>query len=152
MTYQQDREIEVAEAKAKEHAAVQRTTKLAIRVGVGLLALLVLSIGGCKAVNPQLKRYQIETERKALISQAKSKRDAAVFEAQAEVERAKGVAEAQRVIGETLTPEYTAWLYVSQMPDLDGALIYVPTEGGIPVLEAGRGVAVATADGVEGGQ
>lgn len=147
MTYQQDREIEVAEAKAKEHAAVQRTTKLAIRVGVGLLALLILSIGGCKAVNPQLKRYQIETERKALISQAKSKRDAAVFEAEAEVNRAKGVAEANRVIAESITPEYTAWLYVSQMPELEGSLIYVPTEGGIPILEAGRAVAEDAGEG-----
>src|SRR5262245_12692809 len=92
-------------------------------------------------IKPQINLYKANTEKKAAVAEAKAKRDSATYLAQAEVERAKGVAAANKEIAESLTDRYIEWLYVDQMDQLgDHSIIYVPTEGGIPILDAGRGV------------
>ena len=57
-----------------------------------------------------------------------------------EVERAKGVAEANRIVADGLGgPEgYLRYLYIEHLAQSQGQIIYVPTEGGLPILEAGR--------------
>ena len=77
------------------------------------------------------------------ISQARALSEAAAFEAEAEITRAKGVAEANRIIADGLGgPEgYLRWRYIEMLQETgkDGReTIYVPTEAGIPILEAGR--------------
>ena len=62
--------------------------------------------------------------------------------ARQQAEEAKGIAEAQRIISEGLTPEYLTFFYIQQLSEMpEGTVIYVPTEGGIPLirsLEGGR--------------
>ena len=58
----------------------------------------------------------------------------------AEVIRAKGLAASQDIIASTLTEEYLRYLYIDALAGGDGQIIYVPTEAGLPILEAGRGV------------
>ena len=124
--------------------------------GIGGAVLVgVLLFGGCQAAGPQVRLYKANTEKKALIGEAKARADAAKYEAEravevakanaeAERQRAQGVADAQRTISETITPEYVQWLYVDQMDRMaetgKATIIYVPTEGGLPILEAGRSV------------
>jgi regulator of protease activity HflC (stomatin/prohibitin superfamily) len=55
--------------------------------------------------------------------------------AQQQVEEAKGIAEAQKIISEGLTPEYLTFHYLEQLGQLPaGSVVYVPTEGGVPLM------------------
>lgn len=74
------------------------------------------------------------------VTEAKAKKESAIYEAQAEIERAKGVAEANQIIGRSLkgNHEYLMYLYIQTMENTHNQVIYVPTEGSLPILEAGR--------------
>jgi regulator of protease activity HflC (stomatin/prohibitin superfamily) len=81
-----------------------------------------------------------EQNRKIKIEEAKANLEAEKLNAQAEVERAKGAAEAIKIENGAVTPTYIQYLWVRQQ-NLSGEntkIIYVPTEVGIPLLEAGR--------------
>jgi regulator of protease activity HflC (stomatin/prohibitin superfamily) len=85
-----------------------------------------------------------ETEKKIAVEEAKAKLDSAKLLAAAEVERAKGVAEANKIIGDSLkgNEAYLRYLYISNLEkaESNGAVntIYIPTEAGLPILEANR--------------
>jgi regulator of protease activity HflC (stomatin/prohibitin superfamily) len=54
-----------------------------------------------------------------------------------QAEEAKGIAEAQRIISEGLTPEYLTFFYIQQLSEMpEGTVVYVPTEGGIPLIRS----------------
>lgn len=54
-----------------------------------------------------------------------------------QAEEAKGIAEAQRIISAGLTPEYLTFFYIQQLTEMpDGTVVYVPTEGGIPLIRS----------------
>lgn len=82
-----------------------------------------------------------EGNRRITVLDAEAKRDSATAMAAAEVERAKGVAEANKIIGESLAGNeaYLRYLWIQSLDN--GAaptVIYVPTEANLPILEAGR--------------
>lgn len=81
-----------------------------------------------------------EYSRQILAVEATAKRDAATMLAQAEIERSKGVAQANRIIGDSLTNNeaYLRYLWVQSLAEGKSEVIYVPTEGNLPILEAGR--------------
>ena len=81
-----------------------------------------------------------EQNRQIRIQEAKAKKEAAVFEAEAEVERAKGVAQANKIIGESLNENenYLRYLWIQSLNDGNAETIYVPTEANLPILEADR--------------
>lgn len=55
--------------------------------------------------------------------------------AQQEIEAAKGLAEAQRIITAGLTPAYLTFHYIETLGELPaGSVVYVPTEGGVPLM------------------
>ncbi len=57
--------------------------------------------------------------------------------ARQQAEEAKGIAEAQRIISQGLTPEYLTFFYIQQLSEMpDGTVVYVPTEGGIPLIRS----------------
>lgn len=101
---------------------------------------------------PVYMRYQklqnAENELKAqnylkqvAIATAESKNESAKFEAQAEVTRAKGVAQANQIIGDSLkgNESYLKYLWINNMGLNTGKdVIYVPTEANLPILEAGK--------------
>jgi regulator of protease activity HflC (stomatin/prohibitin superfamily) len=54
-----------------------------------------------------------------------------------QAEEAKGIAEAQRIISLGLTPEYLTFFYIQQLTEMpEGTVVYVPTEGGIPLIRS----------------
>ncbi len=61
--------------------------------------------------------------------------------AQAEIERAKGVAEANRIIGDSLknNDSYLRYLWIDNIHNTSNQIIYIPTEASLPILEAKRG-------------
>lgn len=87
-----------------------------------------------------------ESNRKIAVLEAQAKKDSATMLAAAEIERAKGVAEANKIIGSSLkgNEEYLRYLWIESIQSKDHSIIYVPTEAGLPLLEAGRGVKQST--------
>jgi len=85
-----------------------------------------------------------ENEKKIQIEDARGELESAKLKALAEVERAKGVAEANKIIGSSLKNNegYLRYLYISNLDKAEnnGSIntIYIPTEAGLPILEAGK--------------
>lgn len=123
-----------------------------IWVCTGIVVVVIFFIGivfAWKAVTPKLNLYKANTENQKVISQQEAQSDAAVYAAkstviqskamaEAEIERAKGAAEAQRIIANTLTEPYLRYLYIQGLGQGQHEVIYLPTEAGLPILEAGR--------------
>jgi len=93
--------------------------------------------------------FKSENSKKALIEQAKAENESATLhaearikiakaQAQAEIERAYGVAKANEIIGNSLkgNSEYLRYLMIQGLNDSKGERIYIPTEAGLPILEA----------------
>ncbi len=56
-------------------------------------------------------------------------------QARQQAEEAKGIAEAQQIITAGLSQEYLTFFYIQQLAEMpEGSLVYVPTEGGIPLI------------------
>ena len=80
-----------------------------------------------------------EQNRKIKIEEAKANLEAEKLNAQAEIERAKGAAEAIRIENGSITPTYIQYLWVRQQSNLNNkTVVYIPTEGNLPILEATR--------------
>ena len=81
-----------------------------------------------------------EFSRQVAVNEAKAKKDAAKLLAEAEVERAEGVAKANQIIGKSLegNEAYLRYLWVNNLENSKNQVIYVPTETGLPIMEAGR--------------
>lgn len=125
---------------------------LAIAGAAAVLLTVVVGggLGSCAAYN-SVRVWNAETAGEAELAQATSNRRIAVLEAQAlmdsaklkadaEVARARGVAEANKIVADGLGgPEgYLRYLYIQNLEQSKGQIIYVPTEGGLPILEANR--------------
>jgi len=116
----------------------------------GIILLLTICWGmhaiGCKySVWSQGKIGQAELQRadwnrQILVREAKAKEESAVLLAQAEIERAKGVAKANKIIGQSLrnNEAYLRYLFVNNLENSKNQVIYVPTETNLPILEASR--------------
>lgn len=121
----------------------------------GLLAGAVLAIMGVIAVPMWLlpkwnvyssqmsgiaKLAEAESSRQIAVLESKAKYDSAKNLANAEVERAKGVAQANKIIGDSLNQNesYLRYLYIQALENNQNNVIYVPTEAGLPILEAGK--------------
>jgi regulator of protease activity HflC (stomatin/prohibitin superfamily) len=109
---------------------------------IGIVALSL--IGGPQynvwrqSLNGKAELQKAEYTRQVAVLEAQAKMDSASKLAEAEVERAKGVAEANRIIGDSLkdNPRYLQYLYITGLQEgseKGNRTIYVPTEGGLPV-------------------
>jgi hypothetical protein len=120
-------------------------------IGISVIGLIVLVI--IAAIMFGYPRYKVwqqemdgkaefakaEQNRKIKIEEAKANLEAEKLNAQAEIERAKGAAKAIEIENGSITPTYIQYLWVRQQADLgDKTVIYIPTEGNLPILEAGR--------------
>jgi regulator of protease activity HflC (stomatin/prohibitin superfamily) len=80
-----------------------------------------------------------EYTRQVAVLEAQAKLDSSTLQAKAEVERAKGAASANKILGESLkgNSEYLQYLYIQNLENSDNSkektVIYVPTERGIPI-------------------
>ena len=84
---------------------------------------------------------QAEWNRQIAVREAQAAFDSSKLKAQAEIERAKGNAEANKIIAGGLGgPEgYLRYLYIEALlQNKNAQIIYVPTEAQIPILEARR--------------
>ena len=79
---------------------------------------------------------QAEQNRQIRIEEAKANLEAEKLNAEAEVVRARGAAEAIKIENGSLTPTYIQYLWVRQQNSAANKVIYIPTEAGLPILEA----------------
>lgn len=121
--------------------------------GIGALAIATL-VGGLLYGCPQYRVYSQRMDGEAELAQAnyskqvqvqdaKAKLESAQAYADAEVIRAQGVARANAIIGNSLRDNeaYLRYLWINKLSDSEGKggqVIYVPTEAGLPILEASR--------------
>ena len=77
-----------------------------------------------------------EQNRQIMIEVAMANLEAENLNAQAEIERAKGAAEAIRIENGSLTTTYIQYLWVRQQNNIPNKVVYVPTEANLPILEA----------------
>lgn len=115
----------------------------AILIGLWMGSLFFFPIYGVwqRELEGRAELAQAEWSKRVAVESAKARRDSATLDAEAEVERAKGVAEANRIIGDSLRgkEEYLRYLYITGLRDSQNKeVIYIPTEAGIPILEAQR--------------
>jgi regulator of protease activity HflC (stomatin/prohibitin superfamily) len=87
---------------------------------------------------------QAVQDRRIRVLEAQAALDSAQLTAQAEVARARGTNEANRIMSESLggPDNYLRWAYIHMLEETAGKqgreIIYIPTEAGMPILEAGR--------------
>ncbi|GAA5190664.1 hypothetical protein GCM10025772_15850 [Ferrimonas gelatinilytica] len=81
---------------------------------------------------------------KAKVTLAKAEGEAQIArakaEGQADIERAKAAAQANKIIGESLknNEAYLRYIWIKGLQEGNGERIYIPTEAGLPILEAGK--------------
>jgi regulator of protease activity HflC (stomatin/prohibitin superfamily) len=113
---------------------------------VGLIALVGLPTYNVYARQMQGKAAyeQAVQDRRIRVLEAQAALDSAQLTAQAEVARARGANEANRIMAEALGgPEnYLRWSYIHMLEETAGKpgreVIYIPTEAAMPILEASR--------------
>lgn len=119
-------------------------------IEIGVVVLLgfgVLTFWGLPRFGVYKKRLagvaalaEAQAEAEVTVREARAERDAAVLLAEAEVERAKSVAKATEIVGKALHENegYLRYLWIERLNNQNAHIIYVPTGGSLPLLEAGR--------------
>ena len=118
-------------------------------VWMGIVGVFIIALGmwGCpqynvweKGLAGQAELKQAEWNRQIAIKEAEAKKESAKALAEAEVERAKGVAKANAIIGASLknNESYLRYLWINELSSNEQNVIYIPTEAGMPILEAGK--------------
>lgn len=121
------------------------------KITLVIVSVLVF-IGLCMYIFPIYSVWESGQEGKAALNHADFERQVQVvnaqanlqaqqFNADAEVIRAKGVAQANVAIKDSITDLYIKYLWVSTLDKTNNQIIYVPVgSDGLPVTEAGRAV------------
>ena len=89
-----------------------------------------------KGLNGEAQLREAEYSKQVQIEEAKANLEAEKLNAQSEIERAKGMAEAMEIENGKLTDTYIKYLWVRSMTGNQANTIYIPTEAGLPILEA----------------
>jgi regulator of protease activity HflC (stomatin/prohibitin superfamily) len=120
--------------------AVTFSIFLAVCGAFGLCAIYSEYNLWASALSGEAELKQADWNRQISVREAQAKMDASKLLAQAEVERAKGVAQANQIIGNSLkgNEDYLRYLWIDSLQQTKDQVIYVPTEGQLPILEAGK--------------
>ncbi len=128
------------------------TPQIIVRALRNIAIVAVIIIAGMMWVMPQYNIYSqraqgqaqlahAQASKEVAVAEAKAKMESASLLAEAEVARAKGVAQANQIIGESLknNEAYLRYLWINDLGQNAGkTVVYVPTEANLPILEAGR--------------
>lgn len=133
-----------------------RPTDKDVVIGIGIaLAIILLLIGGILFGVPHYRVYsqqmrgkaelaEAEFSKQVAVQTAKAKLESATLLAEAEVERAKGVAKANEIIGTSLNNggyKYMQYLAIEAQKEMAASpnhtTVYIPSgENGIPLIKA----------------
>lgn len=122
-----------------------KTRNLIVLIVTGVFIIVTLLLGVpyyrvySATMSGKAEFEQAQQNRRIKVEEAKANLEAEKLNAQAEIERAKGAAKAIEIENGSLTPTYIQYLWVRQQNLNPGdKVIYVPTETGLPILEASR--------------
>ena len=140
----------------EDNKASKPELSLTYKIGIGLLVVIAIcgAVGVITCLNYGLNHYWLWSEkmkgrqelaraegsRQIVILEAQAKKDSAKFLADAEIIRAHGLAEANKIIGASLeeNESYLKYLLIQGLDKTDNKVIYVPTETNLPILESQR--------------
>jgi len=121
------------------------TTKKTLLVVVFSILLAIFLFFIASITNRYYNVWAMEMSGKAKLAEATQSRQIQVEQAKAEKEASTHTAEAIAIVGEATKayPEYRQQLYIQAFAEAltEGTIdqiMYIPTEAGIPILEAGR--------------
>lgn len=113
-----------------------------------LMAVVILGMWGYSNYKVYEQRLEGEAElakamysKKVSVQEAEAKFESSGKLADAEVSRADGVAQANKITGDSLkgNESYLRYLWINNLDHgTANDVIYVPTEAGLPILEAGK--------------
>jgi hypothetical protein len=128
--------------------SVGKLLSLAFGALVLLAIIIAVPMAGCpiyrvwdKTQDGKAQLAEASFNRQIKVQEAHAAMEAAKSLAGAEVERARGVAQANEIIGQSLknNESYLRYLWIQGIShETSREVIYVPTEAGLPILEAGR--------------
>lgn len=116
---------------------------------VAILGTVGIGMAGCPAYNVyssemggKAELARADFSKQVVVQEAQAKKDSAQLLADSEIIRAGGVAKANQIIGDSLkgNDAYLRYLWIDKLDSTKGQIVYVPTEAGLPILEAGRTV------------
>lgn len=126
-------------------------TKAFLKIGTIIMIVIIGGVGlgmwGCPTYNVWQKELsgkaalkKAEWDRQIKVKEAMAEKEGAKYKAEAEVIRAKGVAEANKIIGDSLkgNDAYLRYLWIQGLHDGSSETIYIPTEANLPIMEATR--------------
>ncbi len=93
-----------------------------------------------KELSGKAQLKEADWNRQIAIREAEAKKSSAKHLADAEIIRARGVAEANEIIGKSLknNESYLRYLWIQGLQDGSSEVIYIPTEANLPILESVR--------------
>lgn len=103
-----------------------------------LFTLVLTCIAGWLTFAPEYRLYKANIEKRIIVTQAIAEADADKEYARGEVERAKGTASANKIVAGSITEQYLRYLFVNNLKLTKNQIVYIPTEAGLPILEAGK--------------
>jgi regulator of protease activity HflC (stomatin/prohibitin superfamily) len=134
-------------SKASINPSSSAIVRLLFKIGGVFILIVILWMVGYpnyrvwqQGLEGEAELKRAEQNRKIAVQEAEAKKEAAKSLADAEIIRAQGVAKANEIIGSSLknNEEYLRYLWIDNLEKNQNAVIYVPTEAGLPILEAGR--------------
>lgn len=114
-------------------------------VAISISAFIFLLMSGCPEYSVYCAKKEGESQlahatysKQVQVREAAAKMESAALLAQADTIRAHGVARSNEIIGQSLNHNeaYLHWLWIDHLEKAN--VIYVATEAGIPILEAGH--------------
>lgn len=127
-----------------------KNTKPVFYIFISIVVIIVVLMFGLPLYNVwqqemagKAEMAKAEQNRKILIEEAKARLEAEKLNAQAEVERARGMAEAMRLENGTLNTTYNQYLFIRTLEKLADKgdlpqIIYMPSEGLVPVMDVSK--------------
>lgn len=124
-------------------ATISMIVLLAIVLGIALVGMPTYNVYS-KQMKGKAAYEEAVQNRRIRVLEAQAALDSAELTAKAEIARARGTNEANRIMAESLggPDNYLRWAYINMLQETAGkgdrSVIYLPTEAGMPILEAGR--------------
>lgn len=130
-----------------ESLSIRRATAKWIAVSIVTTVLFIIALCAflpgyrvwAEGKKGEAEYMRAEQNRRIKVEEAKANLEAEKLNAQAEIERAEGAAEAIKIENGSITATYIQYLWVRQQnASTNNKIIYIPTEAGLPILEAGQ--------------
>lgn len=111
-----------------------------VLIGIAMIGLPIYSVWSASKQG-QASLAHSNFEREVQVVNAKANLEAQKYNAEAEIARAGGVAQANHIIKDSITDLYIRYLWVQTLDRTNNQIIYVPIgSDGLPITEAGRAV------------